>query len=138
MEFWLWVNLSGVIDVYYNVSMILESTLNLMHLSGTLMLSWHCPFLSTTITSSPVIRCAYLLSGNLKTTEISCCPRLNGDILSITVDSSNELYALYLSNGEMIVLSAIDLMSRLQVAGLNADFVRLPARKKYKNVEDNC
>ncbi|KAF5104026.1 hypothetical protein DV451_001017 [Geotrichum candidum] len=130
-------SLSGVIDVYYNV--FNDSGKH----SQPHALKWHIDAVSALSFS---LDNNYIISGGkervlafwqLETNRSQLLPRLNGDILSITVDSSNELYALYLSNGEMIVLSAIDLMSRLQVAGLNADFVRLPARKKYKNVEDN-
>ena len=130
---------SGVIDVYYRL--FDEGN---KHIPPPRALKWHVDAvraLSFSLDNN------YLISGGkervlafwqLDTNRSQLLPRLNGDILAITVDSSSELYALYLSNGELVVLSAVDLMSRLQVAGVNADFARLPQkRKKYKTITDN-
>lgn len=130
---------TGVIDLYYRLF-----DKGNTHVPPPRALKWHVDAvraLSFSLDNN------YLLSGGkekvlafwqLDTNRSQLLPRLNGEILSITVDHSSEFYALYLSNGELIVLSAVDLMSRLQVAGVNPAYVKLPQkRKKYKSITDN-
>lgn len=130
---------TGVVDVYYK---LFEK--NLKQAPYPRPLKWHVDSVKSLSFS---LDNNYLISGGkervlvfwqLDTNRSQLLPRLNGDILSITVDPSSELYALHLSNGELVVLSAVDLMSRLQIGGVNPDFTRLPVkRKKYKTVTDN-
>lgn len=71
----------------------------------------------------------YLLSGGnervlvfwqLDTGRSQFLPRLTGEISDIVVDASSELYAVRLADNEIVVFSSLDLLSRLQVAGVKA------------------
>lgn len=73
----------------------------------------------------------YLLSGGnervlvfwqLDSNNTQFLPRLPGPITTITVDPTGELYALNLEGKELIVLSALDLLTRLQVCGSNIGY----------------
>ncbi|KAG5354929.1 U3 small nucleolar RNA-associated protein 17 [Yarrowia sp. B02] len=73
----------------------------------------------------------YLLSGGMErvlvfwqldSNNTQFLPRLPGPITTITVDPTGELYALNLEGKELIVLSALDLLTRLQVCGSNIGF----------------
>lgn len=130
---------TGVIDLYYRLF-----DPKLKQAPHPRALKWHIEAVKSLSFS---LDSNYLISGGkervlvfwqLDTNRSQLLPRLNGAILGITVDPSSELYALYLSNGELIVLSAVDLMSRLQIAGVNPDFSRLPKKsRKDKIVSDN-
>lgn len=86
----------------------------------------------------------YLLSGGrervlvfwqLDSNNTQFLPRLGGPITSITVDPTGELYALNLEGKELIVLSALDLLTRLQVCGSNIGFANTlgyPAKESKK------
>lgn len=71
----------------------------------------------------------YLLSGGnervlvfwqLDTGRSQFLPRLNGEISDIVVDPTSELYAIRMADNEIVVFSSLDLISRLQVAGVKA------------------
>lgn len=73
----------------------------------------------------------YLLSGGMErvlvfwqldSNNTQFLPRLPGPITTITVDPTGELYALNLEGKELIVLSALDLLTRLQVCGSNIGY----------------
>lgn len=111
--------------------------------SAPQVLKWH---VDSVLSISFSLDNNYLLSGGkekvlvfwqLETNRTQLLPRLNGEILAITLDHANELYALHLKNGELVVLSAVDLMSRLQIAGVSPAFNRLPPKRKPKIKEFN-
>lgn len=113
-------------------------------------LRWHADSVQTLAFS---LDDDYLLSGGnervlvfwqLETNNTQFLPRLPGPISNITVDPSGELYALNLCGKETIVLSALDLLTRLQVCGANVDFANklgppvreaLRANKNKKNTQ---
>lgn len=125
---------TGVIDIYHDVFEYGSK------FEGTSQaLKWHVDHVHSLSFS---LDDNYLISGGkervlvfwqLDSNRSQLLPRLNGTILSITVDPSSELYALHLDNKELVVLSAVDLMSRLQVSGVNAAFVKnVEIKKKRK------
>lgn len=77
----------------------------------------------------------YLLSGgrervlvlwHLEDGQTQFLPRLEDEIKHISVSGDSELYALNLGKSEVLVLSALDLSSRLLVCGVKASFPELP------------
>lgn len=74
----------------------------------------------------------YLLSGGnekvlvfwqLDTGRSQFLPRLTGEISDIVVDSSSELYAVRMADNEIVIFSSLDLLSRLQIAGVKAQIL---------------
>lgn len=126
-------SVSGVIDLYYDSDAIPRA------------LKWH---VDQVLALSFSLNDEYLMSGGkervlvfwqLETGNVQFLPRLDGDIRSINVDLSNEFYSLSLRGDQILVLSALDLISRLQVAGTKAEFTKLPAdpereRKRRKKI----
>ena len=128
---------SGVIDVIYPEKGWIRS------------LKWHLePIQALRFTLND----EYLLSGGhervlvfwqLSTNEQQFLPRLQGEITSIcTSTGANSLYGITLANAQLVVLSAVDLLSRLNIAGTRAEYVKLPPepqvarRKRRKRVLD--
>lgn len=113
-------NSSGVIDVVYPQQ------------AGTRALKWHLePVKSLKFSAND----EYLLSGGservlvfwqLSTNKQQFLPRLDGTITSIAANSANTLYGLTLNDSQLVIISAVDLVSRLHVAGTKAQFVKLP------------
>lgn len=113
-------NTSGVIDVVYPQQ------------TGLRALKWHLePVKSLKFSAND----EYLLSGGservlvfwqLSTNKQQFLPRLDGTITSIAANSANTLYGLTLNDSQLVVISAVDLVSRLHVAGTKAQFVKLP------------
>lgn len=110
---------SGAIDLYYH---LFENSRPVPLLPRGL--KWHIDPVKALSFS---LNGNYLLSGGnervlvlwqLTTGRPQFLPRLNGEISSIVVDPSSELYALRLAGSEILVLSSIDLLSRLQISGI--------------------
>lgn len=115
---------TGVIDVYYA--------------KGIRTLKWHLEKVQALYFSS---NDEYLLSGGkervlvfwqLATDRQQFLPRLDGDITSICANAGNTLYGVTLANKQLLVLSAIELVSRLQVAGPKAYMAKSPERERRK------
>jgi len=112
-------NTSGVIDIFYN-----EGAMR--------TLKWHLePVLSLRFTLND----EYLISGGservlvywqMATNKQQFLPRLDGAISSICSNHDNTLYGLTLADSQLVILSAVDLVSRLHVAGTKAQFSKLP------------
>lgn len=136
---------TGVVDLYYECFAATENE------PAMRALKWH---VDSVLTLSFSLDGDYLLSGGkekvlvfwqLDTDNTQFLPRLGGEIRNIIVDPSSELYALTLGGDEVLVLSAVDLTSRLQVSGVKANFTKLPndpererkRRKKNGNDDDN-
>lgn len=124
---------SGVIDVYYEPFR-----------SEPLMrsLKWH---MDAVLALSFSLDDSYLLSGGrervlvfwqLDTDNTQLLPRLEGAITRITVDAKSEYYALCLRDDQIVILSAVDLVSRLSIAGVKADFVKQLKEKPRKKASD--
>lgn len=89
----------------------------------------------------------YLLSGGhervlvfwqMVTNEQQFLPRLQAEITSICANSKSTLYGITLGSAQLVVLNAADLLSKLNVAGVRAENVKLPpdpksARRKRRN-----
>lgn len=115
-------SLGGAIDLYYNIT-DKDRPASLYPRA----LKWHidpAKALSFSLDGD------YLLSGGnervlvfwqLDTGRSQFLPRLNGDITGIVVDPSSELYAIQMGDNEIVVFSSLDLLSRLQVAGVKAE-----------------
>lgn len=115
---------TGVIDVYYS--------------KGIRTLKWHLERVQALFFSS---NDDYLLSGGkervlvfwqLATDRQQFLPRLDGDITSICSNTGNTLYGVTLANKQLLILSAIELTSRLQVAGTKAYMAKNPERERRK------
>ncbi|CAN6602607.1 NET1-associated nuclear protein 1 [Trichomonascus vanleenenianus] len=133
-------SVTGVIDLYYKCFEEPEPTAR--------ALKWH---VDSVLALSFSLDGEYLLSGGkekvlvfwqLETDNTQFLPRLDGEINGITVDPTSELYALTLGDDQVLVLSAVDLVSRLQVSGVKAVFARLPndpekEKRRRKNRTDN-
>ncbi|KAA8916259.1 hypothetical protein TRICI_001541 [Trichomonascus ciferrii] len=136
---------TGVVDLYYECFTATESE------PAMRALKWH---VDSVLTLSFSLDGDYLLSGGkekvlvfwqLDTDNTQFLPRLGGEVRNIIVDPSSELYALTLGGDEVLVLSAVDLISRLQVSGVKANFTKLPndpekerkRRKKNGNDDEN-
>lgn len=124
---------SGVVDVYYESLSSSNQGGSLSDIPPVRALKWH---VDSVLTLSFSLDGDYLLSGGkekvlvfwqLETDNTQFLPRLGGEINSIIVDPSSELYSLNLGGEEVIVLSAVDLVSRLQVSGVKAAFNKLPS-----------
>lgn len=127
---------SGVIDVYYRALQDGEPAIR--------ALKWH---IDSVLSLSFSLDGDYLVSGGkekvlvfwqLDTDNTQFLPRLDGEIQSIVVDPSSELYALTLGDNQVLVLSSLDLLSRLQVSGIKAVYTKLPndpekEKRKRKN-----
>ncbi|ODQ67406.1 WD40 repeat-like protein [Nadsonia fulvescens var. elongata DSM 6958] len=134
-------SVTGVIDLYYHV--FAEPTPSIR------ALKWH---VDSVLSLSFSLDGDYLLSGGkervlvfwqLETDNMQFLPRLGDDIMNIVVDKSSELYALRLGDDEIVVLSSIDLNSRLQISGVKASFSKLPSepekeKRKRKNRENGA
>lgn len=114
-------SLGGAIDLYYNIA-----DKNRPSSLFPRTLKWHIdPAKALTFSLDG----NYLLSGGnervlvfwqLDTGRSQFLPRLNGDISGIVVDNSSELYAIQMGDNEVVVFSSLDLLSRLQIAGIKA------------------
>lgn len=121
-------NSSGVIDMLYPNH---QKSGNHGNQRSVRTLKWHLePVTALKFTAND----EYLLSGGservlvfwqLSTNRQQFLPRLDGYISSISTNSNNSLYGLILDKSQLVVLSAVDLVSRLQVAGTRAEFVKL-------------
>lgn len=119
-------SVSGVIDMYYDC--FSESSEPTMR-----SLKWH---VDSVLSLSFSLDGDYLLSGGrervlvfwqLETDNTQFLPRLDGELNGIYVNPTSEFYALTLGNDQVVVLSAVDLISRLQVSGIKAVINKFPA-----------
>lgn len=119
---------SGVIDLYYDNG----------DDSVVRTLKWH---VDSVLTLEFSLDGDYLLSGGhervlvfwqLETGNTQFLPRLDGEIDAIYVNPTSQLYALLLSDEELLILSAVDLESRLQISGVKASFVKTYSDKDQK------
>jgi NET1-associated nuclear protein 1 (U3 small nucleolar RNA-associated protein 17) len=136
-------SVSGAIDVYYDAAVTNSSDTNVI--SPPRALKWH---VDEVLALSFSLNGEYLLSGGkervlvfwqLETGNLQFLPRLYGDIRNIYVDPLNEFYALSLKGDQVLLLSALDLVSRLQITGIKAEFAKPPGdpekeRRKRKKV----
>lgn len=120
---------SGVIDVYYGQKSIRT-------------LKWHLEAISALRFS---LNGEYLISGGaervlvfwqMETNKQQFLPRLDGPITSIVTNSTSTLYGVTLGTGQVVILSAVDLVSRLQVSGVRVHYAKIPDKKKRKVAGD--
>lgn len=120
---------SGVIDVYYGQKSIRA-------------LKWH---LEGVAAMSFSLNGEYLISGGservlvfwqMETNKQQFLPRLDGSIMGIATNNTSTLYGITLGTGQLVVLSAVDLVSRLQVCGVRVNFAKLPDKRKRKAAGD--
>jgi NET1-associated nuclear protein 1 (U3 small nucleolar RNA-associated protein 17) len=123
-------SVTGVVDLYYDFFSENGPSIR--------ALKWH---VDSVLSLSFALGGDYLLSGGrekvlvfwqLETEKTQFLPRLEGEIASIVVDPTSELYALSLQGEQILVLSAVDLVSRLQVSGIKAVFNKIPNLRKRR------
>lgn len=116
---------TGVIDVYYG--------------QGIRTLKWH---LSPVEALTFSLNDEYLISGGnekvlvfwqMDADKQQFLPRLDGSITGICTNSNSTLYAVTLDAAQMILLSATDLLSRLQVSGVRAAVGKVFNKKSKKH-----
>lgn len=104
---------TGVIDIYYEEGSVRA-------------LKWHMEGVNAMMFS---LGETYLISGGqekvlvlwqLETDKKQFLPRLDGEITDLCQNDKNTMYGVTLGNKQLIVLSSIDLVSRLHVAGVSA------------------
>lgn len=126
-------SVKGPIELYYDV-------FNPSSSITTKILKWHA---DAVFALEFALDGTYLLSGgrervlvlwHLEDGQNQFLPRLENEIKHISVSEDSGLYALNLGMSEILVLSAIDLVSRLLICGVKAKFSEVPADAQSEKV----